>query len=126
MLRRDMVSRCRRGLGLYAIQETAVPLAEGASASPNFAPWQSRWAFQTTTRSGSFTACGRAAIEPVSTSGGSSPGAWLMCPCWRCASDYAALLHRGRCAAPPEACGGPDSFMEDRWKYSAIGGGVNW
>ena len=31
----------------------------------------------------------------------------------------------GRCAAPPEDCGGPDAFMEERWKYSAIGGGMS-
>ena len=27
----------------------------------------------------------------------------------------------GRRAAPSKDCGGPDAFMEDRWKYSAIG-----
>jgi hypothetical protein len=40
MLRRDVVSSCRRELGLYAIQESATPLAEGTPASVTFAPWQ--------------------------------------------------------------------------------------
>jgi hypothetical protein len=31
----------------------------------------------------------------------------------------------GHCAAPPEDCGGPEAFMEERWKYLAIGGGMS-
>jgi hypothetical protein len=26
----------------------------------------------------------------------------------------------GTCAAPPEDCGGPDTFMENRWRYEAM------
>lgn len=40
MLRREAISSCRRGPGLYAIQETAALLAEGGPASATFAPWQ--------------------------------------------------------------------------------------
>ena len=29
----------------------------------------------------------------------------------------------GKCAAPPEDCGGPDAFMENRWRYEAMGSG---
>jgi hypothetical protein len=29
----------------------------------------------------------------------------------------------GKCSAPPEDCGGPDIFMENRWQYEAMGSG---
>jgi hypothetical protein len=29
----------------------------------------------------------------------------------------------GKCFAPPEDCGGPDAFMENRWQYEAMGSG---
>ncbi|MGO9595293.1 MAG: plasmid pRiA4b ORF-3 family protein [Steroidobacteraceae bacterium] len=29
----------------------------------------------------------------------------------------------GKCSAPPEDCGGPDAFMENRWQYEAMGSG---
>ena len=29
----------------------------------------------------------------------------------------------GKCSAPPEDCGGPDAFMENRWQYEAVGSG---
>jgi Plasmid pRiA4b ORF-3-like protein len=29
----------------------------------------------------------------------------------------------GKCAAPPEDCGGPGAFMENRWQYEAMGSG---
>jgi hypothetical protein len=56
MLRGDGISSCRRGLGLYAIQETVAPLAEGRPAGATFAPWQTPSVFPTTTRSGPFMA----------------------------------------------------------------------
>ena len=27
----------------------------------------------------------------------------------------------GKCSAPPEDCGGPGAFMENRWQYEAMG-----
>jgi hypothetical protein len=27
----------------------------------------------------------------------------------------------GKCSAPPEDCGGPDAFMENRWRYEVMG-----
>jgi Plasmid pRiA4b ORF-3-like protein len=29
----------------------------------------------------------------------------------------------GKCSVPPEDCGGPDVFMENRWRYKAMGSG---
>jgi hypothetical protein len=29
----------------------------------------------------------------------------------------------GKCSAPPEDCGGPDTFMQNRWRYKAMGSG---
>jgi hypothetical protein len=29
----------------------------------------------------------------------------------------------GKCSAPPEDCGGPGAFMENRWQYAAMGSG---
>jgi hypothetical protein len=29
----------------------------------------------------------------------------------------------GKCSAPPEDCGGPGAFMENRWQYEAMGSG---
>jgi hypothetical protein len=29
----------------------------------------------------------------------------------------------GKCSAPPEDCGGPDGFMENRWRYEAMDSG---
>src|SRR3984885_8040414 len=29
----------------------------------------------------------------------------------------------GKCSAPPEDCGGPHVFMENRWRYKAMGSG---
>jgi hypothetical protein len=29
----------------------------------------------------------------------------------------------GKCSAPPEDCGGPGVFMENRWRYKAMGSG---
>jgi Plasmid pRiA4b ORF-3-like protein len=29
----------------------------------------------------------------------------------------------GKCSAPPEDCGGPNAFMENRWRYEAMGNG---
>ena len=33
------------------------------------------------------------------------------------------LCVAGKCSSPPEDCGGPDAFMENRWRYKAMGSG---